>query len=185
MIQKIEFDIGHCDTCDLSLRCKFTPSRSKGMSNSVLYVIASPTLTDYNKGYFEGRRNKLIKDFDTKYNFNSYYTSLVKCVTSTILFEHEIKNCSKHFKKELYIVAPKIIITIGDVVTKRFLNYNFFNEVVDKPFIIQLNNKDVIVYPIYHTAYKDRDEMIITYNKSFSNIAKLYKGFIDKNYINL
>lgn len=179
------YDIGYCDKCDLSVSCQFNPSRGIGQSNSVMYILPSPTNTEYKKGLCTGRNTKILKDFNTEYNFEAYFTTMVKCVTKTILFQHEIDNCFDYLKEEMSIVKPKIIVLVGDIVTKQFIDYKFFKFVVDKPVIINLNNQETILYPIYHSAYKDKIEMNDIYNKSFMNIAKLYKAFVDIHYFNI
>lgn len=179
------YDINFCDKCDIAINCKFRPSRSMGARHSVMYIIPHPTASDYKNDLCTSRKNKIIKDFNDSFNFSAYYTSLVKCVSKEILFDHEIDNCFPYLKHELFLINPKVIVTIGDTVTKRFLEYTYFREVVDKPHVLNLNNVETIIYPIYHVAYKDKSEMITLYNNSFLNIAKLYKAFIDKNYFNI
>jgi len=179
------YEVKHCSKCDIAINCKFKPSKSMGFSNSVMYIIPHPTTSDYKQGLCTSRKNKIIKDFNDSFNFAAYYTSLVRCISKSILFEHEINNCFEYLKEELFIIKPKVIVTIGDVVTKQFLSYTYFREVVDTPYVINLNNTEVIVYPIYHVAYKDKNDMINLYNNSFLNIARLYKAFIDKTYFNI
>lgn len=184
---KITFDIGHCDSCDISVNCHFVPSRSEGIGHSLMYITSSPTSSEYKNGLCTSKKHKIIRDFDTQFNFNSYYTSIVKCIGASILFDHEINECNKHLRKELFIVQPKVIITIGDIPTRQFLEYNFFKEVVNKPNILTLNNKEVIIYPIYSPTYfgKTKEDSIEYYNNSFIFIAKLYKSFIDTTYFNI
>ena len=176
------YDIHSCDKCDISVGCHFKPGKGEGTRDSVIYIFTSQTTTDYKKGIGHSIGSKIIKKFNDYYNFNAYYTSLIKCPTTNIVRTYEINNCIHYLKKEINIVNPKIIVSIGDTVTSQFINYKYFREVVDKPHILNLNNKTVILYPIYAYSNKSID-LKETYVKSFLNLAKLYKAFINPNYL--
>ena len=178
----------HCNLCDISIKHNWNPGRGRGWRHNhscLMYVTASPTKSEYKNGICAGKTTKIIEDYNNEYNFNAYYTSLIKCVTSTILRRFELDNCRNRFIKELKEVSPKVIITIGDNATSEILSYTYFKQVVDKPHVITINDKEVIVYPIQHPSYKGDVSIREIYDKSFERIAKLYKGFIDKNYLML
>lgn len=173
-------DIKHCDKCDISIGCKFIPSRGEGQGHSILYILPNVTPSEINKPC-SNRKNRIIRNLDDEYNFSSYFTSMVKCPTS-IPTPREIKNCFDYIKKEIYVLKPKIIVTVGDVVTKQFIDYNYFKEVVDTPVVAKINNKEVIIYPIYSPYFDNKVNMNIMYDKSFNNLAKIYKAFVNPNY---
>lgn len=172
-----------CNLCDISIECHWTPGRGRGYSHTVMYLLPSPTKSDYKNGICTSRNTKKIQQFNDEYNFLAYYTTLVKCVTKETPRRVELDNCRTRFQKELFEVSPKIIITIGDVVTSEILEYKYFKDVVDKPHILTINNQKVIIYPIYHPSYVDKEQITEIYNKSFATIAKLYKAFINSNYL--
>lgn len=171
-----------CHLCDISIECHGTPGRGRGIRDSVLYLLPSPTKSDYKNGIATSRNTKKIQEFNDKYNFDAYYTTLVKCVTKDIIRPIEFANCRPRFKKELFEVNPKIIIPIGHIATNEILKYDYFNKVVDKPHILNINNKSIIIYPIFHPSYGDKEDITKLYENSFKNIAKLYKAFINPNY---
>jgi len=172
-----------CHLCDISIECHGTPGRGRGSRDSVMYLLPSPTKSDYKNGIATSRNTKKIQEFNDEYNFNAYYTTLVKCVTKDIIRSIEFANCRPRFKKELFDVNPKIIVTVGHIVTNEILKYNYFNQVVDKPQILHINNKSIIIYPIFHPSYDDKETITKLYEASFKNIAKLYKAFINPNYL--
>lgn len=172
-----------CNLCDISIECSMAPGRGRGSRDSVLYLLPSPTKSDYKNGIATSRNTKKIQEFNDKYDFNAYYTTLVKCVTKDVIRRIEFDNCRPRFQKELFKVNPKIIVPIGHIVTNEILKYKYFNEVVDKPHILRINNKSVIIYPIFHPSYDDKDGITKLYEESFKTIAKLYKAFINPNYI--
>ena len=60
-------------------------------------------------------------------------------------------NCSKILNKQLEILKPKIILTLGDMATKAILkiNYKKFSDVVGQVYEIEYGIK---VIPIYHPS---------------------------------
>lgn len=185
MFTEAKFDIIHCDKCDISVSCNFTPGRGMGNRNSLLFLLPNTTRGDYNRGYGKGTKSKLISTYIEKYNFYAYTTALVKCISNSIPSEHEIMSCSNnHLKKELFDIKPKIIIPVGDIATKQFIDYTYFNQVVDKALVTNINNIETIIYPIYHPSYTSNDKKIHDiYNNSFDVIARMYQRFINPNYL--
>ena len=80
------------------------------------------------------------------------------------------KKSKQATKRQIKIINPEIIITLGDTATKsvlKDLNYRNFNEVVGKKHLLRINDTEYIVIPIYHPSpisprgYKDN---IIIFN---------------------
>lgn len=172
-----------CSLCDISIRCSFSPSKGEGTRNSAVVIVPSITPSQHSKGLITGRNVKLLKDMLYKSGFDYYITSLVKCPTG-MPTDFEVSNCKKHLVKELFDVKPKLIITIGDLVTSQFLDYKYFKKVVNKASVVTLNNITTIIYPLYSEKNKDVD--INTYYKNaFIDLEKVYKAFVDSNYFSL
>lgn len=64
------------------------------------------------------------------------------------------KNCGDYLLEQLYILNPKIILTLGDTATKSLIgeSYKNFNEVVGKNINIKIKDKTLKVIPIYHPS---------------------------------
>lgn len=64
------------------------------------------------------------------------------------------KNCNQYLIKQIEILEPKIIISLGDYATKNILDFKYkkFSEVVGKVFEIKYNKNIVKVLPIYHPS---------------------------------
>ena len=60
------------------------------------------------------------------------------------------ENCKKYLFKQLKIIKPKVVLSLGDAATKSILDmkYNKFSDVVGKVF--NVNGYKVI--PIYHPS---------------------------------
>lgn len=173
--------IQNCELCDICINNLFTPSRGQGRRNAILYILPNTTKTSHKKGICTTRRSTIIKDMNDKFNFNAYYTYLVKCIPNGSITQYEIDTCFEHLKKEIYIIKPRIIVTIGDTVTSKFLIYDYFKQVVDKGDVLNINGIETVVYPIHNFMKKDLN-INEAYNKSFVNIAHIYKALVDKNY---
>lgn len=179
----IEFVIDKCKLCDISLNCAFIPSRGMGNERGLIFILPSPTKTDYtNKVY--SRANRIIKTLSENYRFPAYYTYLVKCISKGIPSEREILNCRNYFVDELALVKPLVIVTIGDIVTSQFIEYKRFSKVVDKPVKFVLNGKDVVLYPIHNPNVKSDISIKDIYVKSFKNLAKIYSKLNPRFYYN-
>ena len=172
-----------CSLCDIAIECMLTPGRGRGYRHQIMYVLASPTKSDYKHGVCTSRNTRKIQEFNDKLNLLAYYTTLIKCVTGSVVRRSQLDNCNPRFRKELYDVSPKIIIPVGDIATKEFLEYTYFKTVVDKPTILKINDKDIVIYPIYHPSYLTKEEIEVIYEKSFKRIAYLYSKFVDTNYL--
>ena len=170
-----------CNLCDISISCEFSPGRGEGVRNQIAIIVPSINNTEYKKGILYNKvRKPLLNIFKTT-NIPYFITSLVKCPTN-IITDFEIDNCTSKLIDELYEIRPKIIITVGDTVTDKFLNYNSFKHVVNKAKVITLNKESVIIYPIYNPSNKNID-VIKEYSKNLQDIEKMYKQFINGNYV--
>ena len=172
-----------CSLCDISIGCLFSPGKGQGVRHSTAVILPSITNSQYKKGFITGKSVKVLRENLQQSAFNYYITSLIKCPTSLIK-DYEIDNCKPYLVKEIYDVNPKVIITIGDLVTSQFLTYNYFKNVVNKATVVTLNNRQTIIYPLYSERNKDIN-IVEEYQKAFIDLEKIYKTFIDKNYLTL
>ncbi len=96
--------------------------------------------------------------------FDLSFTEAVKCFPKD---RKDLKICNDNCKEFLYrqikLMEPKIIISLGDHATRNILDikYKNFSKVVGKSFKTNVKGKDFIVIPIYHPSpispksYKD------------------------------
>lgn len=73
-------------------------------------------------------------------------------------------NCYNYLERQIKILNPKVILTLGDTATKSVLKnmqYKSFGDVVGKELTMKIDNISYIVIPIYHPSpispkgYKD------------------------------
>lgn len=111
-----------------------------------------------------------------------YITNILKCrpPNNRIPTDQEIKICtSKFLYKQIEIIKPKIIATLGAIATKALLN----EEVKITKIHGQVFKKNnFIIIPIYHPSYVLRNQTII---QDWINDIKKLKDILDKiNIIN-
>lgn len=78
-----------------------------------------------------------------------YFLEAIKCYPKDRKYLNRCsENCKKYLFKQLDIIKPKVVLSLGDTATKSILNikYKKFSDVVGKKF--DVNGYTVI--PIYH-----------------------------------
>lgn len=82
---------------------------------------------------------------------DTYFLEAIKCYPKDRKYLNKCsQNCKKYLFKQLDIIKPKVVLSLGDAATKSILNikYKKFSDVVGKEF--DVNRYTVI--PIYHPS---------------------------------
>lgn len=114
---------------------------------------------------------------------NIYITNAIMCARAgnnyrndNIMLKECSLNCSKYLKRQIDIVKPKIILTLGFYPLLSLSKiYNFK---IDKSLSSSINNygffeiQDIVIIPLYHPAAQiSKDKQMVQYDK----IWKYYK----------
>jgi len=106
----------------------------------------------------DSKSGKFMKEVFNSYNFNYekiYRTNLVKFANSDNQkpSSEEIDECKIYLEKEIAIIRPKIILSLGGEVSAYFkgerYNIIFMNRNANKPFYYN----DYIIIPTFHPSY--------------------------------
>ncbi len=168
-----------CNKCTIS-RCEFNVVRSLyggEISNIIYFWIGQNPGISLNKKWGDivfpitGNNNKNQDEFTTflykqQIYQKSYFTNTIKCSTpqNRIPNDEEIINCFSFLHKELILVKPKCIITMGRI----------SKEVLEKVYTITDEFKNVKLFNIYHPTYiysYNRNKMQ-TYQDNILNIKR-------------
>jgi len=173
----VDKEVKDCQKC-LELVEKFNnhTSVSYGKDNKILIVGEAPANNGWRKsgrcwygidGKITGS-GKIITKLFQSINLNLediFFVEAIKCFPIERKNLKRCKdNCYPYLEKQITLIDPKIIITLGDTATKsvlKDLNYHNFSEVVGKKHLLKINNKEYIIVPIYHPSpisprgYKD------------------------------
>lgn len=93
---------------------------------------------------------KLLDEMNIKLE-DTYFLEAIKCYPKDRKYLKKCgTNCKKYLMRQLEIINPKIILSLGDAATKSLLdiNYKKYSEVVGKEY--EINGYKVI--PIYHPS---------------------------------
>ena len=93
---------------------------------------------------------KLLDEIDLKIE-DTYFLEAIKCYPKDRKYLNKCSNnCKKYLLKQLEIIKPKIVLSLGDAATKSILDikYTKFSDIVGKEF--DINGYKVI--PIYHPS---------------------------------
>lgn len=80
-----------------------------------------------------------------------YFLESIKCYPVDRKFLNKCSlNCRGFLFKQLEVIKPKVILSLGDAATKSILDikYSKFSEVVGKRFLVN----DMTIIPIYHPS---------------------------------
>lgn len=162
-LSKIDNEIYKCNLCS-SMVEKFPNSKTVSIGNRSDIVILgeAPANNGWRKSgiaWYDVNHKllpsgvvleKLLNEINLKIE-DTYFLEAIKCYPKDRKYLSKCSsNCRKFLFKQLDIIKPKIVLSLGDAATKSILdiNYKKFSDVVGKVFIV--NNYRVI--PIYHPS---------------------------------
>ena len=162
-LEDIDKEIYECNLCEGMVE-KFPNSKtvSIGKNNDIVILGEAPANNGWrksNKAWYDINNKllpsgvvlqKLLDIIEIKIE-DTYFLEAIKCYPLDRKYLKKCnQNCKKYLFKQLEIINPKIILTLGDSATKALLDikYNKFSEVVGNKY--NLNN--YIVIPIYHPS---------------------------------
>ena len=186
-LSDIDIEIHKCNLCNELIE-KFPNSKtvSSGKRNDIVILGEAPANNGWRKSgiaWYDINHKllpsgvvlqKLLDEINLKIE-DTYFLEAIKCYTKNRKFLNKCsENCKKYLFKQLDIIKPKVVLSLGDAATKSILNikYKKFSEVVGKTF--DINGYKVI--PIYHPSpispmsYKGNIEI-------FKNIKELLRNF--------
>lgn len=168
-----------CSNCRLS--CDKIVWGYGNYENRIVFVGEAPGAEEQKIGKpFVGRSGKLLTEMLTKSKIGRdlvYITNIVKCrpENNRIPTEEEKLICSFFLKRELYIIKPEIIITLGSTATKFFIKGSKIGNVVGH--IKWDLDKNSYIYPLYHPSYVLRNG--ISKDEYLKLFIKLHKIFVE------
>ena len=162
-LKEIDKEIYNCNLCkDMVEKFPNSKTVSIGKNNDILILGEAPANNGWRKSgvaWYDINNKllpsgvvlqKLLDIVDIKLE-ETYFLETIKCYPIDRKYLKLCNNnCKQYLLKQLEIINPKIILTLGDSATKALLDikYNKFSEVVGK----QYNLNNYIVIPIYHPS---------------------------------
>ncbi len=90
---------------------------------------------------------------------------------------NEIKACSPFLYRQLMIIKPKIVVTLGRFAMNFFLPSAFISKTHGKSQHISWFGMDIVLFPMYHPAAALRNGKVLEdFRKDFSRLPEVIKG---------
>ena len=162
-LSDIDIEIHKCNLCSDMIE-KFPNSKtvSVGKINDIVILGEAPANNGWRKSgiaWYDINHKllpsglvlqKLLDEINLKIE-DTYFLEAIKCYPKDRKYLNKCsENCKKYLFKQLEIIKPKVVLSLGDAATKSILNmkYKKFSDVVGKTF--DVNGYKVI--PIYHPS---------------------------------
>ncbi|GAQ95065.1 DNA polymerase [Thermodesulfovibrio aggregans] len=182
-IEKLNEQIRNCKKCPLS-NSRTNPVCGEGsITAKLMFVGEAPGVDEDLQGRpFVGEAGKLLTSLIEKMGFKReevYITNTVKChpPMNRDPFETEISSCFEYLKKEIKIVLPKVIMTLGKVATYTLMGMHGklkdlqISKIRGKVFFYE----QIPVIPTFHPAYllRNRKDKWLTWNDAQEALRRL------------
>lgn len=164
---KINNDVHKCDKCQNKVE-KFETSKTIhfGSNKNIVILGEAPANNGWRKSgkvWYDVNNNllpsgkvmqKLLDEINCQL-LDITFLEAIKCYPKDRKYLKACKqNCHNILAKQIELLNPKLILTLGDMATKAILDikYTKFSEVVGQCYEIKINNKTVKIIPIYHPS---------------------------------
>ncbi len=162
-LSRIEEAVKACTKCELHKTRHNIVFGTGNIDKGLIFIGEAPGYNEDMQGKpFVGRAgtflNELLKSIDLKRE-DIYITNILKCrpPNNRDPKEEEIKACTPYLNKQLEIIQPKVIVTLGNYATKFILKkFGYKEESVSKVHgkVFKVRNLifNLKIMPSYHPA---------------------------------
>jgi DNA polymerase len=176
--------INNCKKCEL-WKTRKNPVIGEGSLNAKILIIgeAPGYNEDIQKRPFVGKAGKILDDIIKSIGLNRdqvYIANILKCrpPNNRNPLKTEIESCSEYLNKQIEIIKPNIILTLGNfassyIFEKFGLKYDKISNVHGKLFHITTLIGNISIIPLYHPA-------VATYNPNTKSTLIKDIKIIDK-----
>lgn len=155
--------VEQCKKCDLH-KTRNKPVTGEGsLDAKILFIGEAPGRNEDLKGRpFVGRAgeilDELLNSIEIKRN-EIFIANIIKCrpPENRNPLQNEIESCSKYLDKQIEIIKPKVIVTLGNfassyIFEKFGLRYDKISKIHGKIFRIDTIFAKLSIIPLYHPA---------------------------------
>ncbi len=174
-LQRLEKVAAKCTLCSLH-EGRINPVFSKGNEQTDIMICGMVPAVDENEAGtpFVGRSGKCLDsllDVVGLSVYDVYITNIVKCFLKPgiKLNEEWVDNCISYLISQIYIIKPKVIITLGADASNGLLGFKMDTKIGDIRSKTFDYTKFTKVLPTYHPAYVIRQGG--TKSSAFSKVA--------------
>jgi DNA polymerase len=161
IFSSLEQEIKECRACPLAKTRKNAVPGEGNIETDLMFVGEGPGRDEDIQGRpFVGRAGQLLTRIIKAMKFereNVYITNVIKCrpPENRNPRTNEIEKCQRFLLKQIELISPKIIVTMGNIPTRYFLNKT--------EGITSLRGRfypyhDIRIMPTFHPSYLVRNE---------------------------
>lgn len=178
-----------CEKCSIGSYNKEQILPIGSDSPMIYFINESPgVLRNSVEKYFKGILDKLGINEN-----NSRYSNLTQCIPQASSednsplrqpTEEEIENCSDKLKDDILKTNPKVIITLGNTVSKALIgdDYTVISKCHGNIYTVMIGDIEYLAIPAYHPSYLMRNDSNKTIQADFvEDIEKAVRTCIDPN----
>ena len=177
-LQDIAVQINTCEDCQLSRNRTCAVPGEGSETADLMFIGEAPGFREDQQGRpFIGPAGQLLEQLLGQVGMQRkdvYITNMVKCrpTDNRDPFPGEIQACSKYLDRQIELVQPKVIVTLGRHSLGRF----FPKETISKARGRARNVGDVTVFPVYHPAAALRQQSLKDIlEKDFQRLPELLR----------
>ncbi len=166
-LAEIGREVASCCKCPL---CQGTTRAVPGEGNpetKVMFIGEGPGYWEDQKGRpFVGQAGKLLDELIVSIGLRRedvFITNVVKHRPSGNRdpLPSEIEACREYLDRQIKIIAPKIVVTLGRFSMEKFLPGQFISRLHGQPRFVDFAGLRIIVLPMYHPAAALRSEEVL------------------------
>ena len=177
-LQDVAETIQSCEDCPLSRGRTHAVPGEGSETASVMFIGEAPGFWEDQQGRpFVGPAGKLLDQLLARVGMKRsdvYITNMVKCrpADNRDPYPGELQACAKHLDRQIELIQPKVIVTLGRHSLARF----FPKETISKARGKARNVGNVTVFPVYHPAAALRQESLKeVLEKDFERLPELVR----------
>ncbi len=186
-LKKIEKEIRECKKCPLYKSATQAVPGSGNPNAKIVFIGEAPGFWEDKQGIpFVGRAGKLLDEMLEQISLKRedvFITNILKHrpPNNRDPLPNEIKACSPFLYRQLAIIKPKIIITLGRFAMNFFLPSAYISRVHGKIQEIDWFGNKILLFPLYHPAAALRNGAVLTaFKDDFRLIPSLLQRLEEK-----
>jgi len=178
-----------CSKCPDLAPCRKISAASKGNRTSKAMIVNQfPDEKSHSKDVYWSnpageKLRRICSDIEIVPETNFYFTDVLKCVIPDDRkpTDTQLKNCRGYLEKEIEILQPNYIITIGDLATKQVfshfgLEYRNILKLHNENGTKEIPVRDIPLVPIQHPSQAPRFMDFVLYRYHLKDVFNLAVG---------
>ncbi len=181
-LQSITQEINHCQRCSLYKTATHAVPGEGNPHAQVVFIGEAPGFYEDQQGLpFVGRSGKLLdlclEEIDLKRS-DVWIGNVLKHrpPQNRDPLPQEISSCKSFLDRQLKIINPKFVVTLGRFAMEKFISGVYISRVHGQPRFITWESNEFFLFPLYHPAAALRNPHI---KKDFYQDFKRLRHYLD------